>query len=76
MQTANATLDATGLNCPLPILKTKKELTRLASGESLLMLSTDPGSIKDIESFCQQTGNLLVNSTSSDGEFSFLIRKA
>ena len=75
MQSANATLDARGLNCPLPILKTKKELNGLNSGETLMMLSSDPGSVKDIESFCQQTGNELMDSSSSDGEFSFLIRK-
>ncbi|MEN8180438.1 MAG: sulfurtransferase TusA family protein [Pseudomonadota bacterium] len=75
MQIANATLDARGLNCPLPILKTKKELTSLTAGETLMMLSSDPGSVKDIESFCLQTGNELLESAASDNEFSFLIRK-
>ncbi len=76
MQSANATLDARGLNCPLPILKTKKQLTGLNPGETLMMLSSDPGSVKDIESFCLQTGNELLESAASSGEFTFLIRKA
>ncbi len=76
MLSANATLDARGLNCPLPILKTKKELTGLTSGKTLRLLSSDPGSVKDIASFCQQTGNQLMDSVTAAGEFSFLIRKA
>ena len=52
-----ATLDARGLNCPLPILRTKKALNGLASGDTLHLISTDPGSVKDIDAFCQQTGN-------------------
>jgi tRNA 2-thiouridine synthesizing protein A len=76
MQHTDATLDARGLTCPLPILRTQKSLTGLDSGETLMVLSSDPGSLKDIESFCQQTGNPLIDSSSSDGEFQFLIRKS
>ena len=76
MQYTDATLDARGLTCPLPILRTQKSLTGLDSGETLMVLSSDPGSLKDIESFCQQTGNPLIDSSSSDGEFQFLIRKS
>jgi tRNA 2-thiouridine synthesizing protein A len=72
---AKATLDARGLNCPLPILRTKKALAALGSGDTLAVTSTDPGSVKDMESFCQQTGNEMVSS-SQDGEaFKFVIRK-
>lgn len=70
-----ATLDARGLNCPLPILRTKKAIAGLQQGEVLEMTSTDPGSIKDIESFCTQTGNELLTSNQSDGEFIFQIQK-
>ncbi|HBE91861.1 MAG TPA: response regulator SirA [Gammaproteobacteria bacterium] len=72
----NATLDARGLNCPLPILRTKKTLAQMATGENLELVSTDPGSLKDIDSFCNQTGNVLVENSNSDGEFKFVIRKA
>ena len=69
------TLDARGLNCPLPILRTKKMINSMADGEVLEMTSTDPGSIKDIESFCTQTGNELLSSNQSGGDFIFQIRK-
>ena len=72
----NATLDARGLNCPLPILRTKKTLAQMATGENLELVSTDPGSLKDIDSFCNQTGNVLIENSNSDGEFKFIIRKA
>lgn len=68
-------LDASGLSCPLPILKTKKAISGLATGEVLRVLSTDQGSLKDIESFCNQTGNDLLSSAELDGAYEFLIRK-
>lgn len=74
--TPATTLDARGLNCPLPILRTRKALTAMASGEALLVQSTDPGSVKDIESFCSQTGNELLSASNEDGEFQFVIRKS
>ena len=71
-----ATLDARGLNCPLPILRTKKTLSALNTGDTLSVTSTDPGSVKDMQSFCNQTGNVLVSSNANQGEFVFLIRKS
>jgi tRNA 2-thiouridine synthesizing protein A len=68
-------LDARGLNCPLPILRAKKALGELASGQVLRIIATDPGSVKDFEAFTKQTGNELLSSTDSGKEFSFLIRK-
>ncbi len=69
-------LDARGLNCPLPILKAKKAITDMASGEVLQVLSTDPGSIKDFASFCTQTGHTLVSSGEAEGAYAYLIRKS
>ncbi len=69
-------LDARGLNCPLPILKTKKALSMLESGDILQLISSDPGSVKDIDAFCKQTGNELVQNTAESGEFTFIIRKS
>lgn len=69
------TLDARGLNCPLPILRTKKAISSMSEGEVLEMTSTDPGSLKDIESFCSQTGNQLLSSSQSGSDFIFHIRK-
>jgi len=73
---ANQTLDARGLNCPLPILRTKKSLNNLQSGETLKVVSTDPGSLKDMVSFCAQPGNALLSSQQTGGDFEFFIRKA
>ncbi len=69
-------LDAKGLNCPLPILRAKKAIAGMNDGQTLRVVATDPGSVKDFESFCKQTGNELVSSGESDGAFEFLIRKA
>jgi tRNA 2-thiouridine synthesizing protein A len=68
-------LDATGLNCPLPILKAKKALNALGSGDLLEIHATDPGSVKDFEAFCRQTGNALVTSTRDQNVFKFVIRR-
>lgn len=73
---SNQILDARGLNCPLPILRTKKSLAGLQSGETLKVVSTDPGSLKDMVAFCTQTGHTLLSSQQSGGDFEFLIRKA
>ncbi|MEN8166458.1 MAG: sulfurtransferase TusA family protein [Pseudomonadota bacterium] len=70
------TLDARGLNCPLPILRTKKSMSRLATGEILEVTATDPGSVKDLAAFCSQTGNEMLSSEKIDGDFIFRIRKA
>jgi tRNA 2-thiouridine synthesizing protein A len=69
-------LDATGLNCPLPILRAKKALGGMASGQVLHIIATDPGSVKDFEAFAKQTGNALVESKEEGGKFKFLIKKA
>ncbi|MEI6414138.1 MAG: sulfurtransferase TusA family protein, partial [Pseudomonadota bacterium] len=55
-------LDASGLNCPLPILRAKKSLSGMASGKVLHIIATDPGSVKDFEAFSRQTGNELMES--------------
>ena len=68
-------LDARGLNCPLPILRAKKTLNGMNSGEVLKIMATDPGSVKDFEAFATQTGNELLDSSEVDGEFHFLMKK-
>ncbi|MEW8027406.1 MAG: sulfurtransferase TusA family protein [Candidatus Thiodiazotropha sp.] len=70
------TLDARGLNCPLPILKTKKAIATLSSGDILEVTATDPGSVKDLDSFCSQTGHVMVSSEQLEDAFFFRIRKA
>jgi tRNA 2-thiouridine synthesizing protein A len=68
-------LDARGLNCPLPILRTKKALTDMGSGQVLRILATDPGSVKDFQAFSRQTGNALLSSETANDEFVFLLQK-
>lgn len=68
-------LDASGLNCPLPILRAKKALNKLDTGNVLRIIATDPGSVKDFEAFCKQTGNELMSSGSEGEKFTFLIKK-
>ena len=76
MANFDAELDARGLNCPLPILRAKKSINELTSGKVLRVIATDPGSVKDFEAFCKQTGNQLMSSGQSDGAFEFLIKKS
>jgi tRNA 2-thiouridine synthesizing protein A len=73
--TANKELDVKGLNCPLPILRAKKALTDMESGQILKVIATDPGSVKDFAAFCKQTGNPLLSSIETPTEFTFLISK-
>jgi len=68
-------LDASGLNCPLPILRAKKALAAMESGKVLHIIATDPGAIKDFEAFSKQTGNELMESREEGGKFYFLIKK-
>lgn len=68
-------LDARGLNCPLPILRTKKALGTLSSGQVLKVISTDPGSVKDMQAFAKQTGNELLSSAEAAGEFVFYLKR-
>ena len=68
-------LDARGLNCPLPILRTKKSLSDMTSGQVLKILATDPGSVKDFQAFSRQTGNELLSSETVANEFVFFMKK-
>lgn len=68
-------LDASGLNCPLPILRAKKALNGMTAGQVLHIIATDPGSVKDFEAFAKQTGNDLQESREEGGKFYFLMKK-
>lgn len=68
-------IDTRGLNCPLPILRTKKALTGVGSGQVLKIVATDPGSVKDFETFSRQTGHALLSHSEANGEFTFFMRK-
>lgn len=68
-------VDARGLNCPLPILKAKKALSELTSGQLLRVLSTDPGSVRDFQAFAKQTGNELVEQQSTQDQFVHVLRR-
>ena len=68
-------VDARGLNCPLPILKAKKALSELTSGQLLRVLSTDPGSVRDFQAFARQTGNELVEQQAVGAEFIHVLRR-
>ena len=68
-------LDARGLNCPLPILKAKKALAELSSGQVLKVVATDPGSVKDFQAFSKQTGNDLLQQAEADKEFVFFLKR-
>ncbi len=73
---ADATLDAKGLNCPLPILKARKALKDVADGGTLEILATDPGSVADFQAFCRQTGNELMEHAEDGGVYRHVIKKA
>ncbi len=73
---ADQMLDAKGLNCPLPILKAKKALKGMGSGQVLEIESTDPGSVADFAAFCNQTGNELMSSGSEGDVYKFEIKKS
>ena len=68
-------LDTRGLSCPLPILKTKKSLNELASGQVLKIVATDPGSVKDMQAFSKQTGHALLSSEEQNETFIFFMKK-
>jgi TusA-related sulfurtransferase len=72
---AQKELDTRGLNCPLPILKAKKALADMRSGEVLKVVATDPGSIRDFQAFARQTGNELVEQETSNDEFVHFLRR-
>ena len=71
---ADQTLDAKGINCPLPILKAKKMLNEVPAGGTLEALTTDPGSVADIASFCRTTGNELLESARDGDVFRFVVK--
>ena len=73
---ADQELDARGLNCPLPILRAKQATNPLTSGQTLRIVATDPGSVKDFAAFAKQTGNQLLESSESNGEYTYLLKKA
>ncbi len=75
MINAQKELDARGLNCPLPILKAKKALADMRSGELLKVVATDPGSMRDFQAFARQTGNELVEQIALGDEFVHLLRR-
>ena len=68
-------LDARGLSCPLPIVKTKKSLNDMTSGQVLKVLSTDSGSVKDMQAFANQTGNPLLETAQEGGAYVFYMKK-
>lgn len=68
-------LDAKGLNCPLPILRAKKSMNGMEAGQVLRIIATDPGSVKDFDAYCKQTGNTLLETGEKDGAFVFFIQK-
>ena len=72
---ATQELDTSGLNCPLPILKAKKALAPLQSGDLLKVISTDPGSVRDFQAFARQTGHELIEQTSADAAFVHVLRR-
>jgi tRNA 2-thiouridine synthesizing protein A len=73
---ADATLDARGLKCPLPILKARKALNDILPDGKLVVLTTDPGSVADFAAFCRATGHELVEQASGGGEHRFVIRRS
>ena len=70
------TIDCTGLNCPIPILRLSKAVKNLKTGERVEMIATDPGSVKDIQAWSRQTGNTLVESRQDQEKFKFIVEKA
>jgi len=68
-------LDARGLNCPLPILRAKKALADMQSGQVLRIVSTDLGSVKDFQAFCKQTGNELLSQSEASNEYTFFLKR-
>lgn len=74
--TPKLTLDAEGLACPLPVVKARLEMDKLAPGEVLEVVATDPGSVADFDGWTKMSGHELLESREEDGVYSYLIRKA
>ena len=68
-------LDARGLNCPLPILRAKKSLNDMQTGQILKIVATDPGAVKDFQAFCKQTGNELLSHAQAERDFLFFVKR-
>lgn len=68
-------LDATGLQCPMPLLKAKRALNAMQAGQQLRVLATDQGSVRDFRVFAEQSGHLLLDSTEADGVYNYLLEK-
>jgi TusA-related sulfurtransferase len=75
IDTPNATLDAKGLSCPLPVVKARLEMDKLGSGQVLQVIATDPGSVADFENWTKMSGHDLLESKQDDGVYVYLIRK-
>ena len=75
-QTITATVDARGLSCPMPIVKTAQQMKSVTSGQLVEVLATDPGSLKDFTAWTRSTGNALVEQTVENGVYHFIIRRA
>ena len=71
----NKEIDTRGMNCPLPILKAKKALSDMQSGQLLRVVATDPGSMRDFQAFARQTGNELVEQQTVESEFVHILRR-
>ncbi len=68
-------VDASGLSCPLPIVRTAQAMKTVATGELVEVIATDPGSVKDFDAWAKSTGNALVEQSAADGKFRFVIRR-
>ena len=73
---ATETIDTSGMNCPIPIIKAKKAIKTMVSGNTLEVISTDPGSVRDFEAFSRATGHELIESAEDNGVFRFLLQKS
>lgn len=73
--TTDQEIDTRGLNCPLPILKAKKALAEMSTGQTLKVISTDPGSTRDFQAFAKQTGNELIDQQTENAEFIHILRR-
>jgi tRNA 2-thiouridine synthesizing protein A len=76
LKMADLEIDARGLNCPMPILRAKKVLNGMTSGQTLRIVATDPGSVKDFSAFAKQTGATLLESSEANKEYTFVLKKA
>ena len=72
---AQETIDTSGMNCPIPIMKAKKAIKSMNTGTTLEVISTDPGSVRDFEAFSRATGNELLESVEENGVFRFILQK-